>query len=86
MIYQQCDGVAVGSPLGPVLAGIFMVRLERTLIPKLTEHMNPWKRYVDDTISIIKETSISRVLTVLNSFHKNIEFTYEMEQNGKKHL
>ena len=83
IIYQQCDGVAMGSPLGPVLAGIFMVHLERTLIPKLTEHMNPWKRYVDDSISIIKETSISRVLTDLNSFHKNIEFTYEMEENGK---
>ena len=83
IIYQQCDGVAMGSPLGPVLAGIFMVHLERTLIPKLTEPMNPWKRYVEDTISIIKETSISRVLTVLNSFHKNIEFTYEMEENGK---
>ena len=73
----------MGSPLGPVLAGIFMVHLECTLIPKFTEHMNPWKRHVDDTISIIKKTSISRVLTVLNSFHKNIEFTYEMEENGK---
>ena len=82
-IYQQCDGVAMGSPLGPALVGIPMKHLERTLIPKLTEHMNPWKRYVDDTISIIKETSIAHVLTVLNSFHKNIEFTYEMEENAK---
>ena len=23
------------------------------------------------------------VLTVLNNFHENIEFTYEMEKNGK---
>ena len=30
-IYQQKDGVAIGSPLGPVLAGIFMVHLEKTL-------------------------------------------------------
>ena len=70
IIYQQCDGVAMGSPLEPVLAGIFKVDLERTLVPKLTEHMNPWKRYVNETISIIKETSITHVLTVLNSFHK----------------
>ena len=27
-IYIQCDGVAVGSPIGPVLAGSFMVELE----------------------------------------------------------
>ena len=28
-IYIQKDGVAMGSSLGPVLAGIFMVNLER---------------------------------------------------------
>ena len=28
VLYLQADGVAVGSPLGPVLAGIFMVDLE----------------------------------------------------------
>ena len=82
-IYQQCDGVVVGSPLGPVLAGIFMVHLERLLILKLTQHMNPWRRYLDATISIIKETSIAYVLAVLNNFHNNIDFTYEMEENGK---
>ena len=43
IIYQQCDGVTMGSTLGPVLAGIFMIHLERSLIPKLTEHMNHWK-------------------------------------------
>ena len=26
---------------------------------------------------------MAHVLTVLNNFHKNIEFTYEMEKNGK---
>ena len=40
-IYQQCDGVAMGSPLGPVIAGIFMVELEKSLIPTLIEHMSP---------------------------------------------
>ena len=49
-----------------------MVHLESTLIPKLTEHINPWKRYSDDAILIIKETSITHVLTVLNNFHKKI--------------
>ena len=31
-IYTQTDGVAMGSPLGPVLAGIFTVELERTIL------------------------------------------------------
>ena len=73
--YQQFDEVMMVSPLGSVFAGIFMVHLERTLIPMLTEHMNPWKRYVDDTIKIIKEASIAYVLTVLNNFHENTKFT-----------
>ena len=40
-VYQQCDGVAMGSLLGPVIAGIFMVVLEKTLLPRLREHMIP---------------------------------------------
>ena len=30
--------------LVPVLAGIFMVHLERTLLPELEKFMKPWKR------------------------------------------
>ena len=32
---SQKDGVAMVSPLGPVIVGIFMVDLERNVIPKL---------------------------------------------------
>ena len=53
-IYHQCDGEVMGSPLGPVIAGIYMVELEKSLIPNLMEHISPWKRYVDDTIAVIK--------------------------------
>ena len=35
--------------------------------------MCPWKRYVDDTISYIKEESTERVLSKLNGYHDNIE-------------
>ena len=65
-IYIQADGVAMSSPLGPVLAGVFMVELERTKLPTLREHMSPWKSYGDDTISCIKEESIEHVLSKLN--------------------
>ena len=40
-IYQPCDGVAMGSPLGKATAGIFMVELEKSLIPNLMKHMSP---------------------------------------------
>ena len=82
-IFIQCDGVAMGSPLGPVLGGTFMTELERTLIPKLRGHMMSWKSFVDDTITSIKPTSVPYVINVLNSFHSNIEFTYEEEKDGQ---
>ena len=69
------------SPLGIVIAGIFMVELEKSLIPTLMEHMSPWKRYVDGTTAVIKLSSIEHVLSIYTSFRQNIESTYELEQN-----
>ena len=59
----------MGSTLGPVPAVIFMVELERIILPTLREDMSPWKRYVDDTISYIKEEPIGHVLSELNGYH-----------------
>ena len=45
--------------------------------------MTPWKRYVDDTISYVKEEYIEHDLSKLNSYHDNIKFTYETEKDCK---
>ena len=73
----------MGSPPGPVLANIFMVELERNIIPTLSSDILLWKRYVDDTICFIKLTSINKVLQTLNSYHTNIKFTIEIESENK---
>ena len=39
-IYTQAKGVPIGSPLVPVITGIFVVELERTTLPTLKEHMS----------------------------------------------
>ena len=50
--HAKTDGVTVGSPLHPVLAGIFMVDLKSTVLPTFKEYVTPWRRYdVEDTIS-----------------------------------
>ena len=82
-IYQQNDGVAMGSPLGPVLAGIFMVELETRIMPTVTDNISHWRRYEDDTFLFIKKGYVEHVLARLNSFHKNIQFTYELENQNK---
>ena len=38
-IHQQRDGVAMRYPLGPVFAGIIMVELENSIVPKLNSHL-----------------------------------------------
>ena len=73
----------MGSPLGPVIAGIFMVELEKSLLPKLSSYMTSWKHYVDDTIAYVKPDAIDHLLSILNSLFENILFTYEPEINGK---
>ena len=82
--YVQKDGVAMGSPLAPVLAGIFMVDLERAVIPKLSQHLQFWKAYVDDNIFLYVRNGYQKfVLSRLNSFHNSIRFTYEIEKGNE---
>ena len=82
-IYVQNDGVAMGLPLGPILANIFMVELERSVIPTLMDKMKCWTRCVDDTLCYVKTDSIDYVLKVLNGFHRNIQLTYEVKTDSK---
>ena len=47
--YLQKYVIAMGPRLGSVIAGIFMVKLERGLLPMLSSHMTSRKRYVLST-------------------------------------
>ena len=80
--FQQLDGVAMGSSLGPVIAGIFMVEFENTLVSRLKNYLLFWKRYVDDTLCFVKKGSRDYILSSLNDFHDNITFTFEEERNN----
>ena len=42
-IFTQVDGMAIDSSLGPILASILMVELERIVLPNFREHMSPSK-------------------------------------------
>ena len=85
--YDQVDGVAMGSPLGPVLANLFMGKLEKDWLSG--NHGNDhcpifYRRYVDDIFCVLKsKNQVSTCLTELNNLHKNINFTVEEEENGR---
>ena len=82
--YQQLDGVAMGSPLSPVIANIFMADLEEKALAGASEDTAPsmWKRYVDDIISVVKRKKGQQLLEYLNAQHGQIKFTMEEESNG----
>ena len=83
--YDQVDGVAMGSPLGPVLANLFMGVHEKTW---LREYRGSpvlfYKRYVDDIFCMFgKKEDAMTFLEYLNDKHPNIKFTLECEEDGK---
>ena len=71
------------SPLGPVLAGKFMVELETSIIPTLGILLLKWRRYVDETFCYVKIGTVNDILNELNGFRRNIQFTYELEKIKK---
>ena len=60
VVYLQTDETVMGSPLRRVLTAIFMLHLERSLVPLLTAEFSFRKRYVDDTITFIKIRTVDR--------------------------
>ena len=78
-LYEQTDGVAMGSPLGPLLANVFMCQIEDQLEQS---NMIPsfYRRYVDDTLVTMPNTEAATdFLRVLNDAHPSLSFTMELE-------
>ena len=75
-IYIQLDGAAMVPP-GPVSTNIFMVELQRSIIPLLYDDISLWERYQDDTICFINR------IWDFEQLHKNIKFTIEIETENK---
>ena len=79
--YDQIDGVAMGSPIAPAFADIFM----NWVIEKTTEFsIQPlmFYRYVDDCFAVFPNRfSALKFHHVLNTIHKDVKFTYKLENN-----
>ncbi len=59
-LYEQTDGVAMGSPLGPLLANVFMGYIDVTL-EREGKMPSFYKRYVDDTLTIMPDLTSATI-------------------------
>ena len=85
-IYQQTKGVAMGSPLSPVVVNLFMEWLEEKAIDSAPPECKPkfWKRYVDNILEIIDRGQVQNLTDHLNQIDPtgNIKFTFAEEADG----
>ena len=82
-LYQQIDGLAIGASSSGFAAEIFMERLETRAINTFIEPPKLWRRYVDDTFAKLKKIYVSAFLQHLNSQHRRIKFTTEVQEDDK---
>ena len=55
--YEQVEGVAMGSPVSPIVANLFMENFERKALASASHPPRAWFRFVDDTWVIQKQAN-----------------------------
>jgi len=87
--YVQSDGVAMGGSVSVVVANIYMFHFEELALSSarrlgllVPDH---WLRFVDDVLTRFSGTDgqLQDFLRFLNSLRPSIQFTMEMEMEGK---
>ena len=78
----------MGSSLGPVLANIILTEFEKLIVFDLVDSglIKFYRRYVDDTLILVKPNNIPLLLEKFNSFHKNLKFTVDRFENDFVHF
>ena len=79
--YEQKDGAAMGSPVSAVIANLYMEEFEERAIATATYKPKIWKRYVDDTFTVLGKDYVDGFLH-LNSQQTTIRFTMEIEKDN----
>ena len=77
--YQQINGLAMESPPATPLSNIWPSKYEIAI----EDDAKLFERYMDDILRTIKESLIENKLSEINSLHSNLNFTLEVEENGK---
>ena len=75
--FEQLQGVAMGSPISPIVANLFTEDFEIKAINSAVDPPRVWKRFVDDTFVVIDSTRKENLLEHINNLDPHIQFTSE---------
>ena len=87
-VYEQIDGLSMGSPLAPILANWFVSKIENSLLedPSIKQPKF-YRRYVDDVFAVFQtEEDRDAFFEHLNKAHKNLSFTMETVNTSSNSL
>ena len=75
--YLQKMGTAMGSPMAPAYASLFMGKLEQDFLKSRSLVPSIWLRFWDDIFMVWDQSleSLHTFIDALNSFHPSIKFT-----------
>ena len=85
-LYKQKEGLAMGNPLAPALANVFLCHIEDLIFSTCPDSYKPkfYRRYLDDTFAVFdSETQATNFFQFINSIHKNLSFTIEKQVDRK---
>ena len=77
--YLQVHGAAMGSPVSPIVCNIYMEDFEQKALSGAEHPPRWWKRYVDDTYTVLKKDKAQEFTDYLNTIDEDIKWTTEGE-------
>ena len=84
--YEQINGVAMGTKMGPSYANLFVGYVEHQFF---NQYDGPkpdfYGRYIDDCIGAISSSreELNRFITSVNSFHPALKYTWEISETSR---
>jgi len=82
-INEQQEGAAMGSPVSAVIANLYIESFEKQAIATSSYKPRIWKRYVDDTFTLLDRGSVDSFIHHLNNQEPSIRFTMVTESDSK---
>ena len=88
--YQQIHGTAMGTPMAPSVANLFMASLEEDMLQNSPVPVNKdlYKRFIDDIFLLWtgSDEDLDTFLDYINTIHPTIKFTHQASRESVSFL